>query len=309
MTIYFRDMGNDPPQIWHIDAKQAVRLGVTHPERGPGCYYAASADQDVWAVMAAQTSWFEHGSPFTALTLGMGGHHPRIARPMTLLDDSHLWSPMADANLVASSRSQVEVLAAQLARICRTIHPCPETFATFGHDIRNLLILAATEAEMHWRGVLSANGSSRLRPKTDAYVVVSDVLRLRDYLVDFPTYPWIAPLRPFANWNAADPTNSLGWYAAYNGVKHNRQDEFHKATLLHAFEAVSACAVLLAAQFGHVAGLGETLPGVVRFIEEPSWSVENFYCHVIGGPADWKSLNHPALAAVVERPRRKIPSR
>jgi hypothetical protein len=39
------------------------------------------------------------------------------------------------------------VLARQLDRIFQTIHPTERNMKVYGHDIRNLLFLAATEAE------------------------------------------------------------------------------------------------------------------------------------------------------------------
>ena len=51
------------------------------------------------------------------------------------------------------------------------------------------------------------------------------------------------------------PTTDLSWYADYNAVKHNREEEFERANLLCAFQALSAVAVMLVAQFGPY-GLG-----------------------------------------------------
>ena len=73
------------------------------------------------------------------------------------------------------------------------MHPVQENFDAFSHEIRNLLILAATEVEAHWKGVL------------------------------------------------AD---------AYQAVKHDRENQFQRATLLNAIQAVCGCAVMLFAQFG-----------------------------------------------------------
>ena len=73
-------------------------------------------------------------------------------------------------------------------------------------------------------------------------------MKLAEYSVSFPFYPWLSPIKPFDNWNLNNKT--LAWYSAYNAVKHNREAEFSKGTLLHAFQAISGCFVLLCAQYG-----------------------------------------------------------
>jgi len=130
-----------------------------------------------------------------------------------------------------------------------SVQPSERTLVVYGHEIRNLLILAATEAEMHWRGILIANGAPRTTKfSSNEYVKLVEPLKLRDYAINFYDFPDLPPFQPFAGWSREDPTDSLPWYAAYNGVKHNREDEFQRGTLRCAFEAVSANIALLVAQ-------------------------------------------------------------
>ena len=70
-------------------------------------------------------------------------------------------------------------------------------------------------------------------------------------------------------------SESLTWYSAYNGVKHNRDREFARATLDSAFAAIAACVVLLVAQFGRLA----FTPELSRFVavEDPDWPLEEMY--------------------------------
>lgn len=101
------------------------------------------------------------------------------------------------------------MLVRQLKNICQVIHPAKTTLFTYGHAIRNLLILAATEVESHWRGILFDNGIIKDKYSTIDYVLLKEELRLDEYSVSFPTYPWLEPLRPFENWNKDRPTGSL----------------------------------------------------------------------------------------------------
>jgi len=56
---------------------------------------------------------------------------------------------------VANARSQLTLLVRKLKAICHIVQPSTKTLDAYGHEIRNLLILAATEVEMHWRAVLA----------------------------------------------------------------------------------------------------------------------------------------------------------
>src|SRR3984957_18024538 len=101
------------------------------------------------------------------------------------------------------------------------------------------------EVESHWRGVLVANGVkghgvNEDRFTTNQYVNLNAAMRLDEYAVEFPSYPWLPSVRPFAGWGSSGkPTQDLAWYDAYNAVKHNRESEFARATLGHAFVGLS----------------------------------------------------------------------
>ncbi len=298
MAFYLRTPGGSHRQLWRIDDVSAEQIGTS---RVGHTYFEASPGVSVWDDIRNRTPWFEPDgeNPFVRLQLEADQYYPRIARPLgNNAGPQALWCPGAsvDQNMIASARSQAEGLTAQLGRVCRTIHPCPETFSTYGHDIRNLLILASTEVEMSCRGVLRVNGSTKTRLSMNEYVALADVMGLRDFAVRFPTFPWLDPIRPFENWLSTDPTRSLGWYDAYNGVKHNREHEFEKATLKHAFEAVSACVILLVAQFGRASGVisGVDLGAFFAIDQEPQWPVETAY---FGPLAGWTPVNHPTLFA------------
>jgi len=150
-------------ELWKIELDLAVQIGVTNPERGAGTYFKADPGETIWEAIRRQTPWFEPDgeNPFHRAGLQPGQYYPRIARPINFRrHDVPGFSPGAydEVDLMAIARSQLTVLTRQLDRICQTVHPTMQTFETFGHDIRNLLILACTEVEAHWRGVLAANG-------------------------------------------------------------------------------------------------------------------------------------------------------
>jgi hypothetical protein len=87
---------------------------------------------------------------------------------------------------------------------------------------------------------------------------------------------------PFRNWDKAAPTASLSWYDAYNGVKHDREREFERATLENLANGLAACAIMLMAQFGWL-GLGyvqneeQGLLSYFSFVAMPDWPLSEQY--------------------------------
>jgi hypothetical protein len=222
---YVRDrIGGQPRQIWRIDDQTATNMSVTNPETGAGTFFRAEPSETIWDCIRRQTPWLDPGVTdglFHSMTLAPGEFYPRIARPLALAGVSRLWSPSIEAEKVyiASARGQLALLARKLEIICQTVQPSERTLDVYGHKIRNLLILAATEAEMHWRGILVANGSQSQRLNSNEYVKLVEPLRLAEYAIAFYDFPDLQPIKPFAGWSRTDPTRSLGWYDAYHGVK------------------------------------------------------------------------------------------
>jgi len=290
--------------VWEIGQTTARNIDAVSAEL-PGSYFKAEPGETVWqAIKRGADSWNE--SDFHKIDLRPGEYHPRIARPI----DPHPkdfppgTNPGAsvDSNLIAMARGQLTTLTRQLDRICQTVHPSIDTCVAYGHDIRNLLILACTEAEMHWRGVLVANGRPDAKQLgTRDYVLLMPAMKLDEYAVTFLNYPWLDPISPYAGWGATGkPTQDLKWYDAYNAAKHNREREFQRATLRHAFEAVSACLIMMVAQFG-VAGIGQRseLEAFFGFARVPTWDPSKVYI-VPRAPhtRDWSPIHFPFGNAV-----------
>ncbi len=295
---YVRDyVAGQPRQVWLFANQTATRVGVTDPKNGPGTYFKAGPNESFEDCIRRQTPWLDPGvteGRFHPMTLAPAEYYPRIARPDALASAAIPWSPGVefDKAFVAGARKQLTLLVRRLEMICQTVQPSDSTLDVYGHEIRNLLILAATEAEMHWRGILAANRPSITAFNSKQYVKLVEPLRLTDYAVSYRDFPDLRSIAPFAGWLRADPTKSLGWYHAYNGVKHNREAEFDRGTLRRAFEAVSACIALLIAQFGPFA-LGAELSDFVE-VEMPVWPIREMYLpRVI--EADWTSIGHPNL--------------
>ena len=200
---YIRDhINGQPQQLWLFDFDN--QTATPSPEVGPGTFFRAEPGEDIWDCIRRQTSWSDPERLFHAMTLGPGKYYPRIARPLVPVpawEPRLLWSQSFNVEnaYVANARSQLTSLTRKLETICQTVQPSESTLVVYGHEIRNLLILAATEAEMHWRRILIANGAPRTTKfNSNEYVKLVEPLKLRDYAINFYDFPDLPPFQPFA---------------------------------------------------------------------------------------------------------------
>lgn len=272
--------GGVSPQLWRISAGAASCMNVMDPELGIGTYFRASVGETIWEAIRRETPWMDDlddPGPFIRMPRAPGVYHRRIARPVFGNGYSGMELPdrEAETRFLVGAQAQLQTLVSELEGICRIVEPTRETLPVHGHAIRNLIMLAATEAEMHWRGVLTANGRNADEATTRHYAMLIEPLGLKGYSVLFPGYPDLDAFRPFETWDAAKATRTLDWYSAYNAVKHDREHKFSEARLEHAFASIAACAILLVAQFGELA-----LPHEVRrlvHIQMPDRSIQDYY--------------------------------
>lgn len=182
--------------------------------------------------------------------LGGGDFHRRMWRKGgPALDET------GDERAFLTSCSAALGLMDHMRTAFRFIEPVPENAAAFGHELRELLMLACTEVETAWRGILEINGY--VNPKkpddrwsTSDYVRLLAPMQLADFSVKLTLHPGWPELRPFGSWDPNAATSSLRWYDAYNKTKHDREDNFKHATLSSVIEAMAGVYVMIVAQFG-----------------------------------------------------------
>jgi hypothetical protein len=192
------------------------------------------------------------GGDWHELSYEPGKYFPRMARPNSINEPSPGRNPDPTdefRHYRARSTGQLHAFIQELDQICRVIHPEGDNLRTYGHATRNLLILACTEVEAHWRTILEANCYKNKRSDgrfdTTDYVKLLSAMRLDEYVVNLNYYPWPPTVAPFDGWKNTSATKSIPWYDAYNHVKHDREGHFNEATLKHALTAVTACFVML----------------------------------------------------------------
>lgn len=204
-----------------------------------------------------------------------GVHHPRIWRGELSP------GPREYEREWSSCYGAVSSLVRRMVEIFRFIEPRDGNLDAFGHETRQLLIIAATEVEASWRSILVANGyqsgATDLRLSTNDYAKLADPLKLREWALQLNAYPDAGEFAPFATWDVTRPTKSLAWYDAYNSVKHDRDTSFAAGNVRAAITAVSAAYILVLAQFGevdnrHFLGLDE-----FRRVRVPKFALSESY--------------------------------
>ncbi len=217
-----------------------------------------------------------------------GIYYPRIYRGVCSDDDLSSVSILGrdkktieafnipiDENLLVNSIEQLNTLSEFLNKILRTVFPAPSNFETYGFDIRNLIILSATEFEAQIAGILKIN---EIKPLKKNYTIFDffksdEILRLSEYEVKFSRFPDIPTMSPFSNWKNATSFNSLDWYSNYNKIKHDREDNFHKARLIDLLNSISACYILLLAQYGNRPIINGSLSNYWKIVKLPDFDI------------------------------------
>ncbi len=169
------------------------------------------------------------------------------------------WPVLGRANLLSTiditTRTQsmvaLRLLLLKMLDIFESVEPVPPNLEVYGHKIRELLLLAAMEAEASWAAILKANSyPPKGRLNTTDYVKLLKPMLLDGYSLELTSYPGFPGFAPLRDWDPSCPTQSLGWYYAYNATKHNREENLKEATLEKAIHAVGAAVVMFYAQFG-----------------------------------------------------------
>ena len=227
-----------------------------YPARAPGVFSRPGQVRPSGTLQQTVEAIYP-GFIITTPRLHAGDYYPRMSRDVAfLLELGQCLPRVADTPYVRSfigSLQQVETLCDDLLSLFRIAHPDQDNLSAYGGAIRDLIILACTEVEAQWKGILQANGVTARNDRytTNDYVRLLPAMKLAAYRMALLRYPGLPEMVPFGDWNITQPTKSLSWYNVYNLVKHDREANFKDATLGNAITAVAACVVMLAAQYGY----------------------------------------------------------
>ena len=227
---------------------------------------------------------------FVRSTMRPGTYYRRIWRGNYQPERLESGTSISSFKVYGQSYTQSLVAAASLfeylTHIFQNVEPSPDNYNSYGHKSRELLMLACTEIEAGWRAVLDENSPvSKSRYTTIDYFKVSEPLRLAEWSVCLVDYPIVDVLSPFKNWHADQATKSLVWYDAYNAVKHHREAEFSRASLINLLNAAAALFIMQVAQWGpgtyHPLMGGRLSP--FRLASFPKFSLDKLYIPSIDG--------------------------
>ena len=145
------------------------------------------------------------------IKLPVGHYFPRIWRGIYDVNEYYNYNNV-DArkvygNSYISSNVAVSNIFDALELLFRYIEPVSANCSTFGHKIREALILTCTEVETAWRSVLEANSSEKKKSYTTKdYFALWEPMRLNEWSVALKDYPDLGRFSPFAQWEQACPT-------------------------------------------------------------------------------------------------------
>lgn len=209
-----------------------------------------------------------------------GERHPRIWR-------GKFSQPTAgERQGFSAAFAAASVILERFRYVLRTVEPEAANAQAFGHEIRQLLILACTEVETAWKSILVENKyppPKNGRYTTNDYCKLREALKLEDWQVELTMFGRYGDITPFRGWDPQKPTESLAWYADYNLTKHDREGSLCRATLQNLIQSVAALYIMLAAQAGPEP-LARGRFEVVDFrpTQFPQWELPDEYVPAIG---------------------------
>jgi hypothetical protein len=179
---------------------------------------------------------------------------------------------VSDSSVISEAGVALSLLLSRFDDVAQFIQPDARNLSVFSHQLRELLILACTEVETSLRGVLATSKKSithETRLTTNDFYRVCDPLFLREYSLELRHYPSLPKIRPFLEWDERKPTKSLGWYDAYNAVKHDRANALHLATMKHCIEALAAASAVYCSQY--------SIPMGGDWMHEPGFELNDWF--------------------------------
>ncbi|WP_298884729.1 hypothetical protein [uncultured Polaribacter sp.] len=172
------------------------------------------------------------------------------------------------------------------------IEPADKNLGTYSFRIHELLLRICIEIEANCVAILSENGYTKKGNwNMSDYKKINESHKLSFYQIKLPVWKGEENLRqPFKNWEFG---KSLEWWEAYNKSKHDRHNEFDKATFENLTNAICALIAILSSQFqnnefssvdkglsigvGPNDGMESTIGGYFRVKYPNNWSESEKY--------------------------------
>lgn len=129
------------------------------------------------------------------------------------------------------------------------IEPSDQNLNCYSYRIHELLTRTCIEVEANCKAILLENGYSKSGDlNMGDYRKINISHRLSSYEIGVPLWSGAKKVRkPFTGWLSAG--SSLAWYQAYNSTKHDRHNQFGKASFDNLIESVCGLVAILSSQF------------------------------------------------------------
>ena len=143
------------------------------------------------------------------------------------------------------------LLQKDLINLFNYVEPCDQNLKTISFRIHELLIRACIEIEANFTAILRENIYSKTNNlNMSDYKLINQTHRLSSFKASVPIWKGLSNMRcPFEDWEKDKP---LKWYQAYNKSKHDRHENFDKATFENLIDAMCGLTIILSAQFHNV---------------------------------------------------------
>jgi hypothetical protein len=146
--------------------------------------------------------------------------------------------------------SAYSLLVKEYLALLEYIEPTDKNKSVYSHRLYELYLRACTEFENICKEILlSENYEKTGHLNINDYRTLDASLKLNEREVGLLFWqPYTKYISPFSDWKIAD--KPLSWYQDYNKVKHNRNTEFSRASLLNVTSAIAAVFTILFCKFG-----------------------------------------------------------
>lgn len=265
--------------FWFLLRSGSSQIDVHDLENGN---FLGTLDTNNWDVAAKEVEkWptYPSNGALHASELGYGEFYPRVYRFSGNAGDYSSFFLEHHKHERTTAHRAALLLFERMSELLEVIEPVDANSNAFGHANRQLLILACTEVEAAWRGVLDANSYPLNRWNTGDYVKLLKPMRLSEWEVKLMHSNCWPNMRPFGKWSEKSPTQSLQWYHAYNLVKHDREDQLKEASLKNVIDAMAALTIMSWACFGESVICKESVPFAALFepTQRPVWHATEMY--------------------------------
>lgn len=166
----------------------------------------------------------------------------------------HIWKPLMNIHIerelditqseLFHAKRDLGILIQKLQEILLFIEPSEDGLKAYSHKIRELLFLACSDLESTFKKYKFGKNE-----RMNNYIEILKFVDLTKYKISLVGYAKPYKCSPFEKWNEKEPAKSLDWYDAYNKIKHNREDNFHFATLENCINAIAANLIMFAVRF------------------------------------------------------------